>query len=235
VRLTPAQVFAALVSASGLTAFIAFFHQDLLRIHQGICRALLAWVGIPILGTQDVELYPVLSTVAVDLLDVRRLDQHPFLFLSLFCGVVLILLALHKRFPLVRGLIVFVIALVCFGAGDILLQPDKQLAAMEFATAWLRGEVLVWLLLPWFAAAMMIAVHPMTHLGVSLSVLTVAACFVWSAIRLAFGLAVMHIGGALFVPLFWFGLGFLADVVLLTVAYSIAVFLVAERLPGRRP
>jgi hypothetical protein len=113
-------------------------------------------------------------------------------------------------------------------------RPANQLDSIGFSQIWMRGEVLVWLVLPWFSASVFILTDPSILWGSFWVLLTQTYGFLWSAARLAFGLALINYSGMLFAPMYWFALGFLADVVYVIVFYSIAVQWAAGRTWGRR-
>lgn len=94
--------------------------------------------------------------------------------------------------------------------------------------------MLVWLVLPWFSSALFVLLHPDLRWGVLWALLVQGYAVVWSAVRLAFGVAVIHYSGLLFVPLLWFGLGLLADNIYLLVFFSLSTRQAAGKTWGRR-
>jgi hypothetical protein len=146
----------------------------------------------------------------------------------------LVLVGLHRGIPFARSFLVLLMTLLIVAAGVVIFHPSSQFGSAEFAGMWLRSELLVWFVLPWFSASMFVLTQPAALFGVGWAILAQAYGFVWSAIRLAFCIAVMHYSGILFAPMFWFALGLLADVVYLVVFYSIAVQFAAKRSWGKR-
>jgi hypothetical protein len=126
------------------------------------------------------------------------------------------------------------VSLLVMAAAIVTFHPSSQFGSSEFASMWLRGEFLVWLVLPWFSASMFVLMQPAVLFGLGWAVLTQIYGFVWSGIRLALCIAVMHYSGILFIPVFWFALGLLADVIYLVVFYSVALQWGARRAWGNR-
>jgi hypothetical protein len=58
--------------------------------------------------------------------------------------------------------------------------------------------------------------------------------FVFSALRMVFILGVLHYTGLLFMPVLWFALGTLADLIFVLFFYSITVYRTSGRLWGTR-
>jgi hypothetical protein len=58
--------------------------------------------------------------------------------------------------------------------------------------------------------------------------------FIWSAVRLAFCLGILHYSGLLFMPVLWFTLGLLADVLYIVVFLSLSTRVASLRAWGRR-
>ena len=92
----------------------------------------------------------------------------------------------------------------------------------------------MWLLLPWFSAGLLVVLQPTVWPGLIWAVLMQAYGFLWSAIRLAFCLGVLHFSGLLFMPLLWFTLGLLADVLYIVVFLSLSTRVAGLRAWGRR-
>ena len=106
------------------------------------------------------------------------------------------------------------------------------LTSATFSLIWLRGEVLVWLLLPPVTATLFVPIQSASKAWASMLGVQIFGFF-WSAARLTFCLGVFHMTGTIFLPVLWFCLGVLADLLYIVVAYSIAVHYAASRW-GRR-
>ena len=103
-----------------------------------------------------------------------------------------------------------------------------------FAQIWLRGEFLVWLLLPWVSALLFILTMPSVAAGVGWALSMQAYAIFWSALRFVFCLGVLHFTGILFLPLLWFSLGILFDMVYILTFYSLALQWSMKRAMGER-
>jgi hypothetical protein len=232
IRLTPGRIFLAAVTAIILTVLVATQQGWLVDEHNRLTKAIVELAGVPVVGVEMAPLFPGLQAAPAVVVSASRLDGNPFQLLILFAVGMLVLLQVHRRVPLARGFVLFLMILLLVATGIIVFHPSSQFGSVEFTQIWLRGEVLVWLLLPWFSAAMFVLIHPLFGAGWALA--TQLYGFLWSSIRLAFSVCLIHYTGILFVPLAWFALGLLADMVYLVVSYSIAVEWASRRAWGRR-
>ncbi len=104
----------------------------------------------------------------------------------------------------------------------------------DFCAIWYRGETYLWLLLPLlFAMGYFLLTVPF-WMKLSWLCLLVSYSFLWSVVRLALALATFHYFGSLWMPLFYFVFGFLADFLYIVAFYSLAmdraaVFLVKQK------
>lgn len=232
VRVTPGRIFLAVVTAIVLTVLVATQQGRLMIEHNRISQAVIELAGVPITGSEMTPIFPVFDPAPAAIVTAARLDGKPFQLLILFAIAMLVLLQVHRRVALARGFIIFLMILLLVATAVVVFHPSSQFGSVEFTQMWLRSELLVWLLLPWFSAAMFVLIHPLFGAGWALA--TQAYGFLWSAVRLAFSICLIHYSGILFVPMAWFALGLLADMVYLVVSYSIAVEWAARRAWGRR-
>lgn len=234
IHLSPARLFTALIVAVGLTSCIYATHQRLLLGHNRISTTLLEFFGIPLAGVSNINIFATLGSAEMTVPNTFHLKDDPFRIYVLFVCSMLGLLAIHRRVELARNFVVFLIVLLLVGAGVMIFSPSFEIGSAEFTQIWLRQELLVWLLLPWFSASLFVLMQPALWGGLLWALIVQAYAFVWSAVRLAFCLAMLHYSGLLFVPLLWFGLGMLADVVYLLVFFSLSTHQAAGRAWGRR-
>ncbi len=232
IRLTPGRIFLAAVTAILLTVVVATQQGRLVSEHNRLSQAIVKLAGVPVVGTETAALFPGLEPAPAVVVTSSRLDTDRFQLLILFAIGMLVLLQIHRRVALARGFVIFLMILLLVATAVIVFHPSSQFGSVEFTQIWLRGEVLVWLLLPWFSAAMFVLIHPL--FGAGWALVTQVYGFVWSAVRLAFSICLIHYSGILFIPMLWFALGLLADMVYLVVSYSIAVDWAAQRAWGRR-
>ena len=232
IRLTGGRIFLAVVTAVVLTVLIATQQGWLVTEHNRMAQALIELAGVPVTAQTTVDLFPGLQPAPASVVPAIRLDGDPIRLLVFFTVGMLVLLQIHRRLPLARGFVIFLMILLLVATAVIVFHPTSQFGSVEFTQMWLRGEVLVWLILPWFAAAMFVLIHPL--FGAGWALLTQVYGILWSAIRLAFSICLIHYTGILFIPMLWFALGLLADMVYLVVSYSMAVDWAARRAWGRR-
>jgi hypothetical protein len=232
IRLTPGRIFLAAVTAIVLTVLVATQHGWLVTEHNQLTRGMVELAGVPVTGVEMAPLFPGLQSAPAVVVSSSRLDGNPFQLLIMFAVGMLVLLQVHRRVPLARGFVLFLMILLLVATAIVVFHPTSQFGSVEFTQIWLRGEVLVWLLLPLFSAAMFVLIHPL--FGAAWALVTQLYGFLWSAVRLAFSICLIHYSGILFVPIAWFALGLLADMVYLVVSYSIAVEWASRRAWGRR-
>jgi hypothetical protein len=234
IAVTRGRLALAGVAAAALTIWILFRQGQLLEAHFWLCTALLTLAGVSATGVTTVSLYEGVLPAPVPVVASYPLEQHPWLLGGLFAAGFAALYLLRRKASLAGGFIVFLMTLLALSAGVVLWRPGDQMGAIEFSQVWLRVEFLVWLLLPWFAAGMFLLIHPLTLVGMGWTAATLGFGFLWSVVRLAFCIGVLHYTGFLFIPLLWFVLGLLADTVYLMVAFSALVHAMAETNWGPR-
>ncbi len=229
-----ARLCVALGTAILLCTLVVYFGTALLVIHGRFSTFLLEKTRIPSSGMKMLEVYPHLGPV--NTLDVPFPAQraHPVRTGVIFAVFLLGLILIHRRFPLSRNFIVFLIVLLCTAGGVILLNQSFNFDSSMYERIWLRGEILVWILLPWVSAFLFILTVPSVAAGVGWALLIQVYAIFWSALRLAFCLGVLHFTGILFLPLLWFCLGILFDLVYVLVFYSLALQWSMKRAMGER-
>ena len=225
---------AALVLSLALTVAAFWFRAPLLAWHNQISTALLRLCNVPLEGSTQVDVFEPIGSAEVVTTPVFQLHQQPVRVAVLFVGAVLVLLALYGRVELARNFIVFLLVLLLAAAAVMVFASNAEITSAEFSQIWLRSEVLVWLLLPWFSAGLLVVLQPSAWPGLIWGVLMQAYGFFWSAIRLAFCLGVLHYSGLLFMPLLWFTLGLLADVLYIVVFLSLSTRVAGLFAWGRR-
>ena len=216
-----------------LTVGAFWFRAPLLARHNQISAALLQLCGVPLDGSTRVDVFEPIGSAEVATTPVFHLNQQPVRVAILFAGAVLALLAIYARVELARNFIVFLLVLL-LAAAAVMVFSSAEITSAEFSQIWLRGEILVWLLLPWFSAGLLGVLQPSAWPGLIWAVLMQAYGFFWSAIRLAFCLGMLHYSGLLFMPLLWFTLGLLADVLYIVVFLSLSTRVAGLFAWGRR-
>ena len=217
-----------------MSAVIFFFSAPLLTAHGRMARCLLYFTSIPVTSNTFIEVFPHLPRVAAPEVPFPSHRANPARTAILFAVSLIGLILIHRRIPLGRNFVVFLAILLCAAGGVILFSSTFNFDSAMYTKIWLRGEVLVWLILPWMSAFVFILVLPSIVRGIVWSLLLQAYVMVWSAVRLAFCLGTLHFTGVLYLPLLWFCLGVLFDLVCLVFFYSLALHDSLKRVEGER-
>ena len=203
--------------------------------HSRVVEALLRLAGVAWEEGNELTLLP---GVTVGLLRTSYLDYQAHPLYPWYCfAAAAALAALAVRYcPLPLRPLVWVAP---FSLGITLLylaavSPTVPYNPEDFATIWYRGETYLWLLLPWIFAVSLFALNVPWRLKATWLALLMLYSFLWSAIRLATALATFHYLGSLWMPLFYFVFGFLADFLYIVAFYSLAVDRAAASLGKRQ-
>jgi hypothetical protein len=227
------RIVAALLLAAVFSVLVARYAVQLFAIHGNICAFLLNLAQLPVTGWQSIEVFHELGSATAPLLSFRGYGDSAILpsLLALLIGGAL--MALFIRVPLARGFVLFLAALLAAGVVARWV-PHLQFDSVIFQQIWLRSEALVWILLPWICGFLFLLGQPSKFWGVAAMLLVPLFGFAWSACRLAFCLGIMHFLGLTVMPLLWFGLGLLADLLYVVTFYSIAIYKTSSSIWGER-
>jgi hypothetical protein len=228
------RVFAGLAMALILSATVAYFGTPLLIVHGEMSSFLLKHTGIPVAGMTVVDIYPHLGPVVANDISFPHHRASPLRTILLFAASLAGLILVHRSVPLSRNFIIFLSILLCAAAVVIIVNPSFYFDSSVYTQIWLRGEILVWVLLPWVSAFLFVLTIPSVTSGVAWALLIQVYAIVWSAVRFVFCLGVFHYTGILFLPLLWFCLGVLFDLVYVLVFYSLALNLSIRKVTGER-
>jgi hypothetical protein len=228
------RLWLALCMAFLMCLAVCFWGSLLLNAHVQLSGFILRLSGVPGQGSNTIEIFPFLQHVKALVLEGPS-DQNGLRNLALplvfsLTGLVII----HSRISLSRTFVTCLIIMLCATAAKLLFNPSFRLTSAEFEQIWLRGEFLVWILLPWISALIFILTIPSLFRGLAWGLLLQIYAVFWSAVRLAFCLGVFHYSGVLFLPLLWFCLGILFDLVYLLAFYSFALRLTMKHGMGER-
>ena len=217
------RVCASLSLALVLSVTVFYFGTRLLDVHNRISRFILKYTSIPTVESRTIEIFPGLGPV--DVPDVPQPGDRasPSRNGVFFAAALTALIFAHRRFPLSRNFIVFLMILLCASGIVVLFVPSFSFDSIVYSQIWLRGEILIWLLLPWVSALLFVLTLPSIAGGFLWALLIELYVVFWSALRLAFCLGVLHYTGILFLPLLWFVLGILFDLVVVLFFYSLAL------------
>ena len=228
-RLIAALLVSALIS--GLTAYYAI---ALMNVHGKIAGLLMQFAGIPISGWEPVGIFPGLQPALAPVTTIPAFLSVPDGARMLLVGAIVILLLISRRYVLTRNLSGFLIFLLVVSAIVNALKPDLHFESQTFGQIWLRGEMLVWLLLPWVSSLLFLVPQPKIAEGIGWVLLAQVYGVLFSALRMVFSLGVLHYTGLLFLPLIWFSMGTLSDLLFLIFFYSISVYRTSGRAWGLR-
>ncbi len=232
--ITRLRLFVSLAIAFAASISVGYFGSALLAAHGRLTESTLRLTGIPFSGYRNVEVFPSLWDASVPEVFVPHMQSNMALTAVLFSIAIVILVVIYRTNPLSRGLVVFLAILVCTAVAAILISPTFYFDSAEYHQIWLRGELLVWILLPWASAFLFMLAIPSLSTGLMWALLVQVYAIAWSAVRLAFCLGIFHFSGVLFLPLLWFALGILFDLVYLVLFYSWALHSAFNKIVGLR-
>jgi hypothetical protein len=213
---------------------VCFWGSALLDAHVHLSGFILGLSSISCQGSQTIGIFSFLQPAKALLLEGPQ-DQSDFRHLALPLLFSLTLLVLiHRWIPLSRTFVTCLIIMLCATAAKIIFNPSYRLTSAEYEQIWLRGEFLVWILLPWISALIIILTIPSLIRGLVWGMLLQIYAVFWSAVRLAFCLGIFHYSGTLFLPLLWFCFGILFDLVYLLAFYSFALRTTMKQSMGER-
>jgi hypothetical protein len=101
--------------------------------------------------------------------------------------------------------------------------PMAPYTPEDFGAIWNHGEAYLWLLLPPVFALSFFTLNVPFMLKLGWLAGLMLYSFVWSALRLAVALATFYYFGWMWMPLFYFAFGFLADFLYIVAIYSLAM------------
>ncbi len=221
--ISPLRAYTGVGMAILLSAAVGFFGTTLLSLHSRLSWFILRRTGIPATGSRLLDIFPHIGPVLAPDIPFPDARGNPFKTIVLFGLCLLVLILTHRKYPLSRNFIIFLFVLLGTAGGVIVFYPSFPFDSGIYEQIWLRGEILVWLLLPWISAFLFFLTLPSVAGGIGWTLLLQMYAVVWSALRLAFCLGVLHFTGIVFLPLLWFCLGILFDLVYVLVFYSLAL------------
>jgi hypothetical protein len=232
--LSRGRIFMALGIATVLFLAISFSGSSLLKLHAHLTDFFLSLSGIPVSGVQGVTIFSFLSTINTSSIAMPQYHDDPRRLAIIFVLSLALLAGIYRKAPLGRSFVVFLAILLCTAGAVMFFNPAFQFSSSAYAQTWMRGEFLVWILLPWVSCILLVFTIPAPHEALAWSVLLQVYAILWSSIRLAFCLGVFHFTGIMFLPMFWFCLGILFDLVYIMAFYSLAIRLSMKHILGGR-
>ena len=231
---TGIHLIVALLVSTVICGFTAFYAIELMNAHGRIAGYLMEFAGIPNSGWAAVGIFPGLQPALSPVTTIPAFHSLPDGARMMLIAAIVILLLVSRRYVLTRSLAGFLIFLLIVSAIVNAVKPDIHFESQTFGQIWLRGEMLVWLLLPWVSSLLFVLPQPNLAEGIGWALLVQVYGFLFSALRMVFSLGVLHYTGMLFLPLIWFGMGTLSDLLFLLFFYSISVYRVSGRAWGLR-
>jgi hypothetical protein len=232
--ITRMRLWIALGTALIESTAVASFGPVLLAYHNHIAWWVLKVTHIPSADEGGVEVFSFLGRVTAPAIPLPPPGVNPLRTSVFFVLCLAGLLVVHRLVPLGRSFVMFLLILLCAAGAVIAFDPSFYFDSTMYVQIWLRGEYLVWLLLPWVAAFLFVLTMPSPGAGLAWSLLIEVYAIIWSSIRLAFCLGALHYTGILFLPLLWFCFGILFDLVYVLLFYSIALHFSSRRGAGER-
>lgn len=217
-----------------LSASVIGLSPVLLGRHMQLSQWLLKNLQISGSAAESIQVFPYFSPVEAPQVPFLNHRDHPVRSTLFFAAAVLSLVGIHRRIPLGRNFVVFLLVLVGAAGVVLVFNPSFYFDSEMFHRIWLGEEILVWILLPWVSSFLFVLTLPSVVAGMAWIVAIEFYAIVWSSLRLVFCLGLMHFTGILFLPLLWFTLGILFDLVYLLVFYSLAVRLSIKWHSGDR-
>ncbi len=219
----------ATVLASALTAFVWIFGTQLIEAHNELVLRLCRQIRLAAHSEVRSEFGRVIEIVTVPS------NPNPLTLRSTISAAVLLIVIglVARRFPLARGLMTFLVAIVVFSVIGALAGAPALTTVTTFAAVWVQTQFLVWLLLPAATMCLFVVLQPSLARGALWMVGIEAFAVVWSAVRFVVLLGVGHYAGVMLLPFIWFAWGLLTDVVSLIAFYSWSIHLTLALSKGR--
>jgi hypothetical protein len=215
--------------ASALTAFVWISGTQLITAHNELVLRLCRQIHL--------AAYPEVRSGFGRLIEVVTVASNPnplTLRSTISAAVLLVVIGLVARgFPLARGLMTFLAAIVVFSVMGALAGAPALTSVTTFAAVWVQTQFLVWLLLPAATMCLFVVLQPSLARGAVWMVGIEAFAVVWSAVRFVVLLGVGHYAGVMLLPFVWFSWGLLTDVVSIIAFYSWSIHLTLVLSKGR--
>ncbi len=207
---------------------------QILQWHTRVVGFLLEVAEVPWEAGRHITLLP---GVTAELLRTSYLDYQEYPFYPwYFLGVAVLLLAGYRWWPApLKPVLLFMQASLTITFLYLqLVSPNVPYSPEDFCAIWYRGETYLWLLLPLLFVMGYFILSVPFWMKLSWLCLLVSYSFLWSVVRLALALATFHHFGSLWMPLFYFMFGFLADFLYIVAFYSLAMDRAAAFLGKQR-
>lgn len=198
--------------------------ENILSWHTRALQRLLDLAEVPWQAGREIAILPNItaSLVSTSYLDYQLHPWYPLVALAVTGALYLVA---WKYWPQpVRPLVALVpIGLAITYLYMRLISPELPYNPEDFAAIWYRGESYLWLLLPWIFGIGLFTLNVPFALKLPWLGLVFLYAVLWSVVRLAMALATFHYFGPIWMPIFYFLCGFLADFLYIVASYSLAM------------
>jgi hypothetical protein len=192
--------------------------------HTRALQRLLDLAQVPWEAGREVAILPGISgeLVRTSMLDYQQFPMLPWVIFGVTAAIFLLG---YKFWPSpIRPLL----ALVPIGLGITLFylklfSPTLPYNAEDFVAIWYRGEAYLWLLLPWVFGLGLFTLNVPFSLKLPWLAIVFLYSLLWSAVRVAMAVATFYYFGPMWMPIFYFLCGFLADFLYIVACYSLAM------------
>jgi hypothetical protein len=198
--------------------------ETVLNWHARALQHLLNLASVPWETGREISILPNLSAtlVRVPYLDYLEHPRYPWAFLGIALAIFLVgyrywpapLRPLLATLPIGLGITLVYLKLV---------SPNLPYSPEDFCALWYRGETYLWLLLPWVFGLGLFTLNVPFALKLPWLVVVFLYSVFWSVVRLALAVATFYYFGSMWMPIFYFLFGFLADFLYVVAFYSLAM------------
>ena len=228
------RVYVALAIAALVCAAVLFFSSAILDFHSRLVQSILSLCNLPVSGSRYIEIFSFLKPVTASIIAIPQYQGNFWRFIVPLSITVAMLILIYRMIPLGRSFIVFLMTLLCAASVVVIVNPAFQFGSAAYEQTWVRAEFLVWILLPWVSSLLFAFTIPSPYQAFAWGLLLQVYSVACSAVRLVFCLGVFHYTGIVFLPMLWFCLGVLFDLVYIMVFYSFALRFSMRHALGER-
>ena len=198
--------------------------ETILNWHTRALQRLLDLAEVPWEAGRQLSILPGLSATLVraPYLDYVENPWYPWYILGITTAIFLAgyrywAAPLRPLFALIPiGLAITLVYLKLFS-------PNLPYSPEDFCAIWYRGEAYLWLLLPWIFGLGLFTLSVPFALKLPWLLIVFGYSVLWSVVRLAVAVATFYYFGSMWMPIFYFLFGFLADFLYIVAFYSLAM------------
>jgi hypothetical protein len=225
VPVSAAHIAGAGLIAAFVSAVVILLGNSILSGHNWLCTTALRAAGVQVVAMQPTNLYRI-GFLAVDGLLIEassRMLASGYAVGAVAASIILLAAFIGWRWPFLRGVAVSAIVVIGVAVATATYSPSITWTTTHFTRLWLRVEVAVWVIVPWLTAYTLVFRTGVGTRFISTIVAIELYLVCWSAIRMAAGIACVATAGAGAVPVVFFAIGPICDLLSLIVIYSLAL------------